>query len=241
MGFPASFEPQGYVIPTPPANGNDPTLGAGSLVNEYTVIMDVLYTKGNDLRPLLEMDDGSEDNIKALWNIAPDGSLQVTNTAGGSTLPSGGYGSLTTNVWYRLGLVFDEAAGTATVYTNGTIVGILNIGSGQLDSPFALLPESLLPVFSSSFTNAPGYVNSIQIRDSVLNPGQMEALGDLRRQKFRFICLRGTLILSPAVRMLARSVIVLSQPSKLSLIRVQLPLIPVRLPCFSMASPLVRL
>ena len=171
MNFPAGALPEGFLISTPPGNG------AGSLVNEYTIIMDVLYSQGKTLRPLLEMDNGSEDNINALWDIAADGSLQVTNTAGASSLPSGGYGSLTTNVWYRLALVLDESLGTATVYTNGTVLGVLNFGKGNIDSPFALVPSGFTPILSSVYTNAAGYVNSIQLRDSALNPGQIEALG----------------------------------------------------------------
>ena len=173
MKFPSGTSPQGYGMPTPSGNGG------GSLVNQYTIIMDVYYPQGGILRPLVETDDGSSDNIRALWDIGVGNGLEFTNSAGAANLSSGAYGSLTTNVWYRLGLVFDHNSGTATLYTNGTIIGILNVGSGNssLDSPFALLPNTTQPVFSSTYTNAAGYVNSLQIRDEVLNPGQMEALG----------------------------------------------------------------
>ena len=169
MEFPGANY-SGYFMPTPPANGG------GSLVNEYTIITDVLYTNGEVFRPIVQMDDGNLDNIHALFDIGLKDDIEVTNTEGGSTLASGAFGSIATNVWYRLGLVLDESAGTATVYTNGVIVGILNFGV-VLDSPFALLASSTLPVFSSNITNAPGFVNSLQIRDEVLSPGQMEALG----------------------------------------------------------------
>jgi len=170
MNFPGGNFP-GYFMPTPPANDG------GSLVNEYTIITDVLYTNGEVFRPIVQMDDGNLDNIHALFDIGVKDDIEVTNTEGGSTLASGAYGAIATNVWYRLGLVLDTAAGTATVYTNGVIVGILNFGVGNLDSPFALLASSTLPVFSSNITNAPGFVNSLQLRDEVLSPGEMEALG----------------------------------------------------------------
>ena len=171
MAFPGGNYPEGYLLPTPPANGG------GYLVNEYTIILDVLYPQGGILRPLVEMDDGSEDNIKALWDLGRTDGIEVTNTFGASNLPSGVYGRLTTNTWYRLALAFDESAGTATVYTNGVVVGVLNIGTGNVDSPFALTAGSTLPIFSSTYTNAPGYVSSVQIRDEALNPGQIAALG----------------------------------------------------------------
>ena len=74
--FPGGPEQEGILMPTPPGNGG------GTLVNEYTLIIDVLYSQDKTLRPLLEMDSGSEDNIQALWAIGADNTLQTTNTAG---------------------------------------------------------------------------------------------------------------------------------------------------------------
>ena len=93
MSFPGGMEPEGYLMPTPPANGG------GFLVNQYTIIMDVLYPQGQILRPLVEMDDGSEDNITALWDLGRTDGIEVTNTFGASNLPSGVYGTLNTNTW----------------------------------------------------------------------------------------------------------------------------------------------
>ena len=64
MKFPSGTSPQGYGMPTPSGNGG------GSLVNQYTIIMDVYYPQGGILRPLVETDDGSSDNIRALWDMA---------------------------------------------------------------------------------------------------------------------------------------------------------------------------
>jgi len=159
----------GYYMPTPPANGG------GSLVNDYTVIMDVLYTNGSGFRPLIQMDDGALDNIKAYFAIGADGSIQATNTSGAG-LPSGVFNGLAAGQWYRLGFTWADDSGLLTVYTNGTIIGIVHVGV-NLDSPYALLPDDFLPIFSSTITNANGFANSVQVRDTVLNPGEMEALG----------------------------------------------------------------
>jgi Concanavalin A-like lectin/glucanases superfamily/Immunoglobulin domain len=171
MEFPSGSFPMGYYMPTPPANGG------GSLVNEYTVIMDVLYTNGAIFRPLIQMDDGTLDNVKALFDIGPKDNLEVTNTQGAAVLVSGVFGSIAPNTWYRLGLVLDDASGTVSVYINGTVAGIVNIGAGNLDPPYAMVANSTLPVFSSNITNAMGFVNSVQVRDEVLSPGEMEAIG----------------------------------------------------------------
>ena len=156
IGFPAGNLPEGYLMPTPPANGTDSVLGAGSLVNEYTIIMDVLYTNSGTLRPLIQMDDGALDHVTALFAIGVHDDLEVTNTLGGSHLASGAFGTIAANTWYRLGLVLDTAGGTASVYTNGVLLGVVNFGTGNLDTPFALLASSVLPVFSSNITNAQG-------------------------------------------------------------------------------------
>ena len=168
-GYSAADYGIGYYMPTPPANGG------GSLVNDYTFMCDVLYTNGGTFRPLIQMDDGTLDNILAFFAIGPDGSIQATNSSGAG-LPSGVFGSLAAGVWYRLGFTFDNDNGVLTVYTNGTPVGVVHVGY-NLDSPYAMLASSVLPIFSSSITNATGFVNSVQLRDSVLNPGELDALG----------------------------------------------------------------
>ncbi|MGO8696575.1 MAG: immunoglobulin domain-containing protein [Limisphaerales bacterium] len=159
----------GYMMPTPPANGG------GSLVNEYTVIFDVYYPESSVYRPLLQMDNGTLDQIEALFVVDSQNTLQVTNTQG-AALPSGAFGQISSGIWYRIGMTYDVANGTITVYTNGETAGVLNFSPSDVDSPYALYQGALF-VFSSNQTNSPGYANSVQIRDSVLNPGQMEALG----------------------------------------------------------------
>jgi hypothetical protein len=169
MGFPFGSFPMGYYMPTPPANGG------GSLVNNYTLIVDVLFTNGNTFRPLIQMDDGILDNIKAYFALGPNGAIQVTNTSG-AHLPSGFFGSIAAQTWYRLGFTVDNDNGLISVYTNGSPVGVIHVGT-HLDSPYALLANASLPVFASTITNAAGFVNSLQIRDAVLSPGQLDALG----------------------------------------------------------------
>jgi hypothetical protein len=91
-------------------------------VNDYTIIVDYLTPANGIFRPLLQMDNGSLDHINAFLAIGIDGSLQVTNTSGVS-LPSGIFGSVGPNTWYRLGFVLNQDIGLVSVYTNGTKAG----------------------------------------------------------------------------------------------------------------------
>jgi Concanavalin A-like lectin/glucanases superfamily/Immunoglobulin domain len=162
--------PVGYLMPTPPANGG------GSLVNDYTIIVDVLYTNSEVFRPIVQMDDGSLDNIFAYFGINLFDQVTVTNTSG-VALPSGFFSQILPNTWYRIGMVLNQANGEVDVYTNGVKVGLINIGpNAPLDSPYALFSGNL-PLFSSIQTNVAGFVNSVQIRDVALNAGQMAAIG----------------------------------------------------------------
>ncbi|HEV7925683.1 MAG TPA: immunoglobulin domain-containing protein, partial [Verrucomicrobiae bacterium] len=170
MRFPgATALPVGYLMPTPPANGG------GSLVNDYTVIVDVLYTNAGVFRPILQMDNGSLDDILAFFDLNLFDQISVTNTEG-ATLPSLAFGSIEPNTWYRLGFVLSTDLGEVDVYTNGSEAGSVLIGQGQIDSPYALY-SGQLPLFSSTLTNVAGFANSVQIRDTALNAGQLAALG----------------------------------------------------------------
>src|SRR6185369_14551314 len=84
-------------------------------------------------------------------------------------------GNIQPNTWYRIGLVVN-AGGTIRVYTNGVEAG--SFSGGTADGFFSLTPSSTALIFGDTSTNATlGYVNSVQLRDSALNAGQMAALG----------------------------------------------------------------
>lgn len=163
MGFPVSGPSSGYHMPdTPNANGG------GTLVNDYTIIMDVLFPSStvNEVRPLVQTDDGI---------ITPDADLVVDSSGGIGAPPGPFYGNIKPNTWYRIG--FSVTSTEIDEYINGMKVGVQQ--TGGLDSRFALTPASYTELFQNSTTNgaAPGYVSSIQLRDVALNAGQMAALG----------------------------------------------------------------
>lgn len=165
MKFPSGTNNMGYLMPAP-ANPN----GGGSTVNEWTLIMDLLYPAASDAidRPLINTDGGGSELV-----AGPD--FIVSASDGIGSPPSGPYsGSIQPNTWYRVGI--SVTASSVSLYINGEQV-YTGAGAGQ-DNRFALSAGGNTPIFSTP-TNiaAIGYVNSIQLRDVALNAGQMLALG----------------------------------------------------------------
>ena len=172
MKFPAAANGMGYLMPTPVGANPGPT---NVLVNEYSIIFDILYPQSSyaKLRPLVDTDGN-------FFVAGPD--LVVGANNGIGITPSGPFfGTVASNTWYRIGFVVVQEQNTVTEYINGIRVGINTIsGSGQTgpDGRFALTPSSTALILGSTGTNAAsGYVNSIQIRAAALNSGQMKALG----------------------------------------------------------------
>src|SRR5437588_231658 len=124
MRFPIATNGMGYLMPTPPdANGG------GSIVNDWTLIMDVLYPTASDAidRPIIDT-DGS------LFIPGPD--FIVSASDGLGSPPGGPYnGSILPNTWYRVGIAV--TASEVDFYLNGSQVGVA-AGAG-FDNRFALV------------------------------------------------------------------------------------------------------
>lgn len=167
MRFPASDMSwfMGFDITAPPSAN-----GGGSLVNNYTLLLDVLFpTESNGkVRPILETDQQF---------ITPEADLIVDVGNGIGGVPGPYHGTILPNTWYRIAFVVDGAARELRKYINGVEVGIQPIAT--VDSKFALTPGGVSALFANNTaaTAAVGYVNSLQLRDSALNAGQVNALG----------------------------------------------------------------
>jgi hypothetical protein len=163
LRFPAATNGMGYLMPNPSTPN-----GGGSQVNEWTLIMDVLYPAGSDAvdRPIIDT-DGS------IFVAGPDFSISASDGLG--VPPSGPYyGSIPPNTWHRIGI--SVTADAVSGYIDGQQVGT-GAGAG-LDNRFALSAGVTSLILGSTTNSAAlGYVNSIQLRDVALNPGQMLALG----------------------------------------------------------------
>ncbi len=170
MMFPAATNGMGILMPTT-ANAN----GGGTLINDYTLIMDVLYpaSSNNQLRPIIDTD-------AATFVYGPDIVVSSGNGIGISDGPF--FGSIVSNTWYRIAFVVQQDQNTITEYINGAKVGQNTVsttgGQQGVDGRFALFPGAYAYILGNSSTNAaPGYLSSIQFRDAALNAGQLKALG----------------------------------------------------------------
>ena len=115
---------KGYLMPTPPnANG-----GAGAtLVNTYTLIMDVLYPSDSTfkIRPLLQSDDGTLSGGSGYLLISTNNGVGPFGKGNGN-VDGTYYGNLQSNTWYRLGFVISGEELKGHVYINGAEVGTFN-------------------------------------------------------------------------------------------------------------------
>lgn len=168
MGFPAATNSMGYQMPPPPTAN-----GGGSEVNQWTLLLDVLYPTGSDNkdRPIIDV-DGVTTSSGGLFFAGSEFGVSASDGIGA---PNGPYfGQIKPNTWYRLGMVVNT--NQITFYINGARVGSI-ANTGQLDTRFALSTASPSLLLGTVLdVAAPGYVNSIQFRDVPLNAGQMQAL-----------------------------------------------------------------
>lgn len=140
--------------------------GGGSTVNQYTLIMDVMFpnTALSGWAALLQTNlaNGNDGD----WFI------QAANHGIGI---SGNYGgNVADGVWHRLALVVDLAAGTTTSFVNGQQVQ-QNAGQSP-DGRFALDPAALL-FADENGENSAGYVNSVQVRGYAMSAAELQQLG----------------------------------------------------------------
>ncbi|MCI0535339.1 MAG: CHRD domain-containing protein, partial [Verrucomicrobiales bacterium] len=163
MKFPGGTAGTGYSMPTPLSPN-----GGGSLVNNWTLVLDVLFPAASDakLRALLETDLGLID-ADAEFFVNADNGVGNKGQSFGKILP---------DTWHRVGFVVDGEGGTIRIYLDGVEVGVRNIAN-LLDGRFAFTPGSTAQLFADDTgETATGYVNSIQLRNVALGKDQMRAL-----------------------------------------------------------------
>ena len=164
MGFPTATSTMGYFMPTPAfPNGTNFPIN----VNSWSLVMDVLYrgASANAWRTFIQTDTANTS----------DGELFV-NPSSGIGVSSQYHGKILSNTWHRVGFVFDLTNAVLNKFIDGTLVGSQSY-TGQ-DGRFSLPASSLVLLFADNDGDAAGgYVNSIQLRDTVLSVGQMAALG----------------------------------------------------------------
>ena len=162
MGFPACTQTQGYVM-THGIAAN----GGGSYVNQYTLIMDVMFPSASSgkWRTFLQTNTGN----------ANDGDLFV-NPNNGIGVWGDYTGTIVADTWHRVAFVFDLSLSTSRLmkYIDGTFVGAQDLEG--VDGTWSLDPTALLFTDNDGDTAA-GFVNSIQIHDVPLTTADIFALG----------------------------------------------------------------
>jgi 3',5'-cyclic AMP phosphodiesterase CpdA len=138
--------------------------GGGNLLNNYTLIMDVMFpSRPTGWAALWQTSSANSDDGE--WFINPNRGLGISGNYGGD-VPDG--------TWNRLALVVDTTQGTFTSYLNGTQVQ-QNTGL-SLDGRWAVLSQALL-FADENQENAAGFVNSVQLQDRALTATDIAELG----------------------------------------------------------------
>jgi hypothetical protein len=141
-----------------------PSNGGGTKVNQYTLIMDVMFpSRPNGWAVLWQTTPGNSDDGD--WFINPVGGLGISGVYGG-TIPDG--------TWNRLALVVDSIAGTFTSFLNGTQVQ--QVAGPSVDGRWSLATTALL-FADEDQENAGGSVNSVQLRGYAMNAAEIATLG----------------------------------------------------------------
>ena len=146
MAFPAATPSQGYTV----AHNGSP------LVEQYTMIWDVLYPESSDIqwRPLLQTGEANNSDGDFFVNAVPYGGVGIGGQYHGAIVPG---------EWNRVAVTRD-AAGKWTKYINGGFVGEQDASSSR----FALDPTFHLFADESNET-APGYVSSFRYLDRTMS------------------------------------------------------------------------
>jgi len=136
--------------------------GGGGNVNQYTIIMDLLFppASGGKLRTLFVTDYTGEFYVDA------NDQLGFTGSAPG--------GALSTGVWHRVAITVDTL-GMTSFYVDGTNVS-QQATPGGLDGHFSI--GSQFTLFDDPNTNSQaGYIASLQFQDAAVPAGLITALG----------------------------------------------------------------
>lgn len=160
--------------------------GGGNFVNQYTLIMDVMYptASNNQWRALFQSDPFNLAGNDADLYVGNGSSLPMANGLG---IEGQFDGNLAPNRWYRAAFAVDLAAlpGQQLIkYLDGVEIGRQSL-SGGLDGRYALGPTALLftsGLTSGDFTQA-GFVSSIQLVNGRMSDAAIAALGGAEPDK----------------------------------------------------------
>lgn len=138
--------------------------GGGSLLNQYTLLMDVMFpSRPGGWAALYQNTPANTDDGE--WFIDPTQGIGISGNYGGTAADG---------TWNRLVVVVDNVAGTFTSYINGSQVQ-QNTGLA-VDGRWAM-GNTVLLFADDNQENAAGLVNSVQLRPVAMLPAEIAALG----------------------------------------------------------------
>ena len=154
-----------------------PANGGGAYVNQYTLIMDVLYPSwaNSTWRALLQTSPSNADDADFF-----------VNTANGIGISSIYEGNVTPDAWHRLAFAVDLSgpapSPTVAKFIDGVKVGQQTLGQGR-DGRWSLFPAShpttpwALLLADNDGDNNYAFVSSVQIRGNRLSDAAIAAMG----------------------------------------------------------------
>ena len=181
MGFGSNSVNEGFCV----RHGAKPN-GGGHFVNQYTLIMDVMFpaASSGQWRALFQTDPFNHIGDDAEFYVGNATSSPDANGIGTEGLFNG---SLAPDTWYRIAFAVDLAGSPGqqlAKYVNGVKVGSQSL-SGGIDGRYALGPTALL--FTTGLSNGgytqPGFVSSIQFVNGWLAPDALAALAGASASK----------------------------------------------------------
>ncbi len=138
--------------------------GGGGNINEYTIIMDVLFPTNSSFQPRALF---VSDSTTADFLADQDNAIGFV----GNSFD----GDLTSNTWHRVAVTVDTA-GTISKFIDGVQVGTDQATPGGLDGGYSISSQVFL--FDDANTNSQlGYIASLQFQDQKLPAGLIAALG----------------------------------------------------------------
>ncbi len=153
--------------------------GGGRFVNQYTLIMDVLFPASStgQWRALFQSDPFNHEGNDAEFYV---GNASATPEGNGIGAAGEFHGPLAPDTWYRIAFAVDLTAPSGqqlSKYVNGVKVASQSLPGG-IDGQFALGPSAVL--FASGLTTSiltqPGLANSLQFVNGWMSPAQLAAL-----------------------------------------------------------------
>lgn len=173
LGFGSNSTSEGFYL----RHGAKPN-GGGQFVNQYTLIMDVMYPAGSQdhWRALFQTDPFNHGGDDADFYVGDNHTLPMPDALGADGQFDG---TLAPDTWYRVAFAVDLTAPAGqqlAKYINGVKAASQSL-SGGLDGRYALGPVAQLFTAGNSGFTQPGFVNSIQFANICMTSDAIAALG----------------------------------------------------------------